>query len=286
MHKIAKVSRRHLLAAGGAALASPALAQVSGAFDGLTTTPEGSRLDKVWDPEKGIFISLRDLIDRLIDTEIILIGERHGFAPHQDRAAFLIQALADRGRYPALALEMLEPAQEPVIEAYRRKNPEYARRLGIDLDWINSGWPDWQFYEPIFDAAFSAKLDIIGADMPLSEQRRIEAEGTPDRPDDPSILLSWQDSMFKAHCGLINSERTRRLALKQWKRDQAMASAIQGHQNGAILIAGQEHVRADRGVPRYLEGQATQIAFVAEPSEGKGWLSWITEAAEAPERPC
>lgn len=274
-------TRRAFLTGAAATLATPAISQVKGPFDALGPGADPDDLiDRVWDPGSRVFLSIRELIDRLVDAPVILLGERHGYAAHQDREAFLIQALADRGRYPALALEMLEPRQEVIVRAYRRRNPEYARRLGIALDWASTGWPDWSFYEPVFDAAFAAKLPILGADLPLARQRVIEAEGTPDRPEDPWILDSWKDAMFKAHCGLIDNTRTRHLALKQWKRDQAMASAIQGHARGAILIAGQEHVRADRGVPRYVSEDVVSIAFEPTPTEGRGWLSWGVQAKE------
>lgn len=224
--------------------------------------------EDITDTATGKKLSVRDLIDRLEQADIILIGERHGFAPHQDREAFILQALAERGRYPTLALEMLEPAQEPVIEAYRKENPEYARGLGIALDWSNTGWPAWSFYEPVFQAAFTARLDIRAADLPRDEQRRIEREGTPDRPDDMSIIESWQDSMMKAHCGLIDEDRAFRLALKQWKRDQNMADVAS--RRDVVLIAGRTHIEkldvsahtnrsiklsfADKNEPRKPEG--------------------------------
>ncbi len=264
-----RLSRRTVLSGAAALLATPAISQVKGPFDDIGPDADPKDLiDKIWDPEKQGFITIPELIDRLVDTPIILIGERHGFAPHQDREAFLLQALADRGRYPTLAMEMLEPAQEPVIQAYRAKNPEYARGLGIALEWSKTGWPDWSYYEPVFDAAFAAKLPIVGADLPLAEQRRIERDGIEERPNDLSILEGWQDAMMKAHCGLIDEERAFRLALKQWKRDEHIAEIVSAAQNHTLIV-GLSHLNHDGGLKaRFLNQTHRSIAFIEANSPG------------------
>ncbi len=270
-----KLSRRTVLSGAAALLATPAISQVKGPFDDIGPDADPKDLiDQIWDPEKQGFITIPELIDRLVDTPIILIGERHGFAPHQDREAFLLQALADRGRYPTLAMEMLEPAQEPLIQAYRAKNPEYARGLGIALEWSKTGWPDWSFYEPVFEAAFAAKLPIVGADLPLAEQRRIERDGIEERPDDISILESWQDAMMKAHCGLIDEERAFRLALKQWKRDEHMVSKTRSN---SLLIAGRNHVGDRRHVSRILREKHTVVLFQKAHGKFSPYYTWVSE---------
>ncbi|MEM6478565.1 MAG: hypothetical protein AAF647_05915, partial [Pseudomonadota bacterium] len=99
------LKRRAFLSGAAALFASPAISQVKGPFDLLGPNADPKDLiDRVWDPARASFLTIRDLIDTLADSEIILVGERHGFAAHQERVAFLIKALADRGRYPTLAL--------------------------------------------------------------------------------------------------------------------------------------------------------------------------------------
>lgn len=276
-------NRRQLMAAGVAALAAPALARAQGAFDGAETTP-----DQIWDPEAQSFLSVPDLIGRLVEAPIILLGERHGFAPHQDRAAFLLKALADRGRYPTLALEMLEPAQEKVIARYRARNPEYARRLGVALDWANTGWPDWSFYEPIFDAAFAAKLGIIGADVSTAIEAALDAGAAPERPVSAEAAAAWVRRVEAAHCGLIDATDAKRLAIKQVVRDRHMAarvqSAAQDNPDGAVLITGRNHATEGVGVPRHLDKQNLAIISFAGVSESRdqSGLVWLTPDAEDP----
>jgi uncharacterized iron-regulated protein len=225
------------------------------------TTPAAANhplLNVVWDVKANAAITVGELVKRLASADAILLGERHGHEAHQSRAAFLISALADRERYPALAMEMLEPRQAVIVDRYRREEPEYSGRLGAALQWWDTGWPSWSFYEPIFAAAFAAKLPFIAADLSRAEQDKIE-RATTDAPPDAAIYASWKASMKAAHCNLIEEDRLARVATLQWRRDQAMADAVRegvANAGSVILLAGREHVRRDRGVARHLADTA------------------------------
>lgn len=280
MPRNSNLTRRALLAGVATTLAAPALGQSKGAFDQIGPDADPNDLiDQIWDPKREAFISVRELIDQLEQSPIILIGERHGFSPHQNRAAFILKALADRGRYPTLALEMLEPAQEPVINAYRARNPEYARGLGIALDWANTGWPDWSFYEPIFDAAFAAKLPIVGADLPSAQQREIELNGWEGQPSASHILSTWREDMLKAYCGSINDQEAERLALKQWQRDLSMAEVADAA-GDVLLLCGRQHVRAEIGIPAFLTTDASVVSLEDQSSDLKeDGFTWVLESS-------
>lgn len=214
-------------------------------------------INKIWDTAKARFVTPAELVTVLSRAGIVIVGERHGHMPHQERTAFLLNALADRERYPALALEMLEPRQAVLINRYRRDEPEYAGRLGSAMQWYDTGWPSWAFYEPIFQAAFMAKLPILAADLPRSEQERIERTGleTPPSSGDDAALASWRVSMKSAHCDMIDDDRLKRVAELQWARDAAMARAAEeGLQSSGsvVLLAGLAHARRDRGIARHL----------------------------------
>lgn len=257
-------SRRATLSLLCKGLAAPALLRASPAF--------ALAENDLWEPATGQTLDIATVLDRMQAAPEVKLGERHGFAPHQNRTAFLLQALAARGHYPALALEMLEPAQELAVAAYRRDNPEYARALGVALNWSQSGWPEWAFYEPIFQAAFTARLPILAADLPAAERQRYEAEGTPDRPNDPDILPRWQAAMMKAYCNLISEDDAMKLAMKQWKRDLHMAEVLTAH-SPAILLAGREHVLPPGGpslLPEGVEGDYLAIRM------GEDVVIWVT----------
>lgn len=128
------------------------------------------------------------------------------------------------------------------------------------MEWTRNGWPSFEFYQPVFEAAFAAKLKIVGADIPEADK-----SNTPEpKSADPAIVASWRDTMRSARCGLADENAV--AAYRQIERDQAFANAVAASEsaNGSLLIAGLEHVRRDRGVPRYLKGPDSAVVALIE----------------------
>lgn len=219
---------------------------------------------QIWDVENARFVSTRELLDDLEKSKFILIGERHGRDAHQQREAFLIAGLADRGRYPTLALEMLTHSQNDLIEEYRANSPEYSMGLGLQLDWASSNWPSWTFYEPIFDIALVAKLKVAGADLNEAEQEMAMRPTKGQKSIQPSHD-HYSEQMTKAHCGLVDQGRADALARLQIARDAQMAKTLLEQaepEHGALLLVGSSHVRRSTGIPRHLpEGKVSVVAL-------------------------
>jgi uncharacterized iron-regulated protein len=213
--------------------------------------------------KSGETVSVQAFLDEIAKRKIILLGERHGFLPHQKRHAFILQALADRSRYPALVMEMINGQQAEIVNTYRSRSPENVSALGAELRWWETGWPAWSFYEPVFEAAFVAKLPIFGGEAP-------ESTTSADHP--PEIEMLWRNALDRAHCGLASIERLTEITRRQVARDRHMADQLAkatnaNPQQGAVLIAGSAHVRRDRGVPVWLKDvDVVTVAFFALPS--------------------
>jgi uncharacterized iron-regulated protein len=248
------------LAASAADPTAPAVTPPAGVPSAtVVTEPPHPLSGKIYRVSDGTFVPLKTLVDALASTRYVLIGETHGRAAHQDREAFLLSALADRGRYPALALEMLTPDQAKVAEQYRATNPEYAMGLGGTLEWHKTSWPSWSLYAPVFQTALAAKLPFVGAELP--DRTDVAAKDV-----SAAVIASWKGSLEKAHCGLADAARMTELTQLQIRRDQAMAlSLVEANQNyssGALLIAGSAHVRRDRSVPLYLPESSVALAML------------------------
>ena len=239
-----------------------------------TCAEEGPLAGKIWDLRQAKFISTSELIEELLTSDYLLIGERHGRIAHQNREAFLLAALAEKGVYPDLYLEMLPRDQTKTVEYYRGQEPEYAGRLAISLNWAASNWPSWSYYQPVFDIALMAKLKIGGADLKEDEKRRINKLDRDIESYDPDVKSSWRESMRKAHCELIKDDRLARVTQLQILRDQGMANALRSESDVdtmKLLIAGSAHTRLDRGVPRYLNpGEKTVSLALMEAAETDG----------------
>ncbi len=219
----------------------------------------------IWSVEAEAFVTVPEMIEAIRSTRFLLLGERHGRDAHQHREAFLIGALAESGRYPVIALEMLSHAQTTTVATYRQSAPEYAPGLGIALNWAESGWPAWQYYQPIFDMGFATKAEIVGADLTDQEQDAVLAATAPS-PLSQSFT-HYATQMKKAHCNLIEDARAQDLARLQMARDQEMASQLKQKsdpEHGIVLIVGASHVRKSTGIPSYLPSDQTTVILLRE----------------------
>ncbi|RLQ88510.1 ChaN family lipoprotein [Notoacmeibacter ruber] len=204
------------------------------------------------------------LLDRAVEKRFILIGEIHPAASHHAFQARLIEALADRGREPQIVLEMVTRAMDEVLDRWiaGELQPE---ELEPALGWNESGWPDFEIYRPIFDAAKAHGLRMRGAALERDELMKIGTGGRDalssartkelllDRPLEAAGRQTLLRTIVESHCGMVDERSAEPMVLMQSARDGAMARImIEAGSVGAILIAGDGHVRRDHGVPRFL----------------------------------
>ncbi len=220
----------------------------------------------IWGVSEERFVAFQAMLAGIQGKPYILVGERHGRHAHQGREAFLIGALAEAGRYPTVAFEMLSHEQAETVASYRQASPEYALGLGLALNWADSNWPSWNYYQPVFDAAFTTKAAIIGADLTEAEQQVILTEDESTQSE--SVRLEYyQTHMTKAHCGLIEDTRARDLARLQIARDQKMVEQLQANKHpkhGVLLIVGASHVRKNTGIPTHLPQEDVAVIALVE----------------------
>lgn len=199
---------------------------------------------RIWSNADQKFITKTDLIKALVKSPYVLLGEKHGFKPHQDNIAWVLSAIASTDRYPTVVMEMVEPQDQKIVETYRLKHQEDISGLPLQLKWADKSWPAWIYYKPIFQSIFMAKLPILAGDT--------EKDNLPNSKYDSDIYESWKDSMFTAHCEMIKPDRLESVTKHQIRRDQFMAQQLKSVETG-ILIAGRSHTRHDRALPKYLD---------------------------------
>jgi len=96
-------------------------------------------------------------------------------------------------------------------------------------------------------------LDVLDAD----DRARIGV----DRPLEDARREALLDKLFEGHCGLMPKQALTPMLNVQRARDAAMADAVltEAERDGAVLIAGAGHVRADWAVPWYLHARAPKL---------------------------
>lgn len=213
--------------------------------------------------ETGETLAFDALAERVRDAGVVLFGEVHGVPEHARASACLLSMLAEGSRPAGLVVEILSVDDQPVVDRYRRENPENAAGLGVVLQWWKRGWPAFEHWLALFDRAFSLRIDIKGGDA---------GEGSVSSPEPwlgghlTAVRASWASAMKRAYCELIDSKEAARLGEQQIMRDLSMAEraialhtrlAARSKTDPAVLVhAGRGHVRKDRSLFHALMQQA------------------------------
>jgi uncharacterized iron-regulated protein len=214
---------------------------------------------RIWDVKAHSFISRDEAAHRMIAADYLLLGEKHDNPEHHRLQAWAISQVAASGRHPAIAVEMIGPEKQAALEPL----PVDADALAVALDWSHSGWPAFQTYRPIFQAALDAHLAIRPANVAKDELMTLaKGESLPpqrmlffrlDKPLPGDQTDSLADEIREAHCHQLPEDAIPGMVHAQRARDAAMAHAMVDGGGSAILIAGAGHSRTDRGVPPILE---------------------------------
>jgi len=230
----------------------------------------------VLDAATGEPLDAKALAARLADADVVLLGEKHDNPDHHRAQAWLLGLMVEAGRRPAVVMEMLDSSQGPALADYLAQSDATAAGLGEAVAWADSGWPGWEAYQPIADVALGAGLPILTGNLPVEQVRRVAmggaeaalgADGLGPRALDQDFPESMAEALgqdiMQGHCGMLPESALPGMVAAQRARDGEMAravlagAALNGSDGegaaGAVLIAGNGHVRVDRAVPWYLE---------------------------------
>jgi uncharacterized iron-regulated protein len=215
----------------------------------------------------GRVVSEADLLEAAETADFVLIGERHDNPDHHRLQARLVSALErDARRRRAVAFEMISAERQLDVVEHLDAHPRDAAGIGAAVDWAASGWPDWALYEPIARAALANGAQIVAADLDAEQRRAVFEHGAQalrasfvrrtglDQDLSATLTSELRAELREAHCGQAPPEALGGMYQVQRARDAMLADrlAAASGRAGGILIAGNGHVRKDRGVPWYL----------------------------------
>lgn len=245
----------------------------------------------VWDDAQRKFVIEDTVLEAVAGATFVGIGEQHDNADHHAIQARLIEWLASRGRRPGVVFEMLDRDDEVTIQQSLQTHPHDPDAVAAAADWAHSGWPSWSMYRPVFAAAVSKELPLLAGGIDRKAAMKLATEGPAaaspdlvrdyglDRPLDGPVQESLRGEMRDAHCGLLPDSMLDGMVFVQRVRDATLADGLarSGASRGGVLIAGNGHVRRDRGVPDLIRKKnAGTFVAVGLVEVREGW----TDAAD------
>ncbi len=209
-------------------------------------------------------------LSSLGSADVVILGEVHDNPIHHLNQARAIAALQPT----AVVFEMLRPDHVAGVGSDDWGDPA---TLEAALNWADTGFPEFQIYWPIFDAARG--LPIYGAGLPRATVRSAVFDGAAkpfgaeaaryglDQPLDADEQATREAGQMAAHCDAMPPDMLPGMVAAQRLRDAAFArtllAALETHGAPVVLITGNGHARTDWGVPRYLRRAAPEVTVLA-----------------------
>ena len=193
---------------------------------------------------------LSEKVLALLPADVLLLGEQHDAAEHQQIHAEVIALLAQRGTLAAVALEM---ADAGASTASLQPSATEAQTQSA-LRWNNNAWP-WAAYGPAVMAAVRAGVPVLGANLPREQMRPKMLEATLDGQLPGAALKAQQQLIRIGHCNLLPESQITPMTRIQIAKDISMANTVASAMlpgKVAVLLSGSGHIDRLLGVPQHL----------------------------------
>jgi len=251
---------------------------------------DSAELGQIHDLASGQVITPEQLVQQLAAAPRVLVGEKHDNPDHHALQLWLMRALQAQRAQGSLLLEMLQPEQQPRVDAL-----ESQARLPQDLPkalaW-QEGW-DWQLYGPIVSEALRSHVPLLAANVSSSEMRQTYRNPKPlsgVQSNAPAVKAALLEQVRAGHCNLLPESQLPAMLAVQQQRDRRIAERLLAAPQPALLFTGAYHARKDIGVPLHLSdlgatGQ-TRVLLLAEVGEQveAGMADYVWYTAAMPEQ--
>lgn len=193
-------------------------------------------------------------------ADIVVVGEIHDNPRHHE-----IQARVSAALQPgAIVFEMIDEDRTELVNRLRAEGAD-RETIRDALDWDETGWPDFDHYAPIMEAAPDA--EIRGAGQSRDAIRKAAQEGAASvfaaeaaryglaTPLPEALAEALREEMAAAHCNALPVEALDGMIEVQRLRDAALArAAVEAREDPAVagpvlMIAGNGHADRLRGAP-------------------------------------
>jgi uncharacterized iron-regulated protein len=206
----------------------------------------------VWDLRAMRRCSAADLVDALRGAACRLLGEVHDNALQHAIQNDLLAALGEHGLKPAVAFEQFDNQYDAAL---RSPDIATAESVALAVQFNRKNW-NWDFYRPLVETALRHRMPLRAANLSRAKAAAIARQPAPaafDAPWSAQKETLLRETIFEGHCRALPERLMPGMAAAQRARDRALAAALaDAPGDGAVLIAGNGHVRRDLGVPLYL----------------------------------
>lgn len=243
-----------------------------------TTVAAADAADRVsaWSSGDARVIDQAHMRQAITHADYLIIGEIHDNPQHHRLQADLLGHFADsQDAAISVGYEQLSVDQQPLLDAFHEQATATADSFGEAVAWSQSGWPDYNIYQPLFAATLERGLPIIPLMFSRATTRDIVSNGIevalaedamaqlrPDTLLSADARAAVEAEMQDAHCGKLPDAMLPAMVDVQIARDAFMAYRIVQAAERAVIITGNGHARRDRGIPQFIQRLRPDAAIV------------------------
>lgn len=234
------------------------------------------------------WMSMReDVRATVVGGGAVLFGEVHDNPLHHE-----LRSRLGLSAYASSVLEQVSADKAAALDAFQAETQLNYKEGALEkfktaVDWQKSGWQTYN-YDPLLTAALKAQKPIFAGDAARDTIKNIAKEGDSALAPDERVRLKLDvpmgekadaamlDELFEGHCSAMPRDTLAPMALAQRYRDAVLADAALsaiGKHGSTIVLAGNGHVRKDRGVPWYIKqrdpAKKTLSVLLVEVEDGK-----------------
>ncbi len=216
-------------------------------------------LDAIVDTARDEVIAPHTLVDQLLGSRLVLIGEQHTGAEFHAVQLRVLELLQAAGVPLLIGMEMFPAASQLVLDRWTDGSLEESEFLA-ESDWYRVWGYHWGYYREILLFARAHGIRVIGlnarptSEPGVDETATVEADLESD--DHRALLRAFFGTDSPVHGGL-SSEQFEQLFSAQSRRDATMAQhaadaldPLASHT--MVVLAGTGHVLYGLGIARQL----------------------------------
>ena len=203
------------------------------------------------------------------NPQVLLLGEVHDNAQGQRQRYAELRQRVDAGWRPAIAMEQFDRESQSLLDEAQKGCVDAACVIQV----VGGPKWDWQQYYPLIQLALDNQLPLIAANLSRNDASLVVRNGVASSfdaravadyhlaaPLPADIRAAQQREVVDGHCGMLPDFMVGGMVDAQVARDIWMAKLLLAQQpRDAVLIAGNEHVRKDIGVARWINIAAPAV---------------------------
>lgn len=215
----------------------------------------------ILDTANGHIIEFDQLVEQLLPTRVIYVGERHTSANHHDAQLQIIRALNEKKGAVRVGMEMFDHTYQAKLDQWSDGKwdwPEFLKQIHWYANWRF----DDALYKPILDYIQENRLKLVGLNIPFHLPPKIAVGGIDSLSESERALLpktidtsqadhrAYVEEIFKSHTIKGREDFNNFYAAQcAWEDGMAQAVAEQLAQDTMVVVVGNGHIVRKYGIP-------------------------------------